>query len=407
MVSAQEGIGPGARALERVVGHHGLAVQHRALFAVRLEPRVRVCPDARVPGDLALAVGGAATRAVALVLLAVALGAQVRDVGQRAVTAVAAVKHRDLDRVLQHVERLLDVGLLNGGVELGPDLEARRPGLKHPAVQGAVELVERGDLAARAVAGGVGEAGGICGRQLVGGKPRAVALKRLEGTGLAKAHVRNKRAPVIGRMRIGHLQHAGNFQGITVARDVDALVAEAARDHQLLGGKLKEERAALVGRLGLLFGNCEQRVGDHAARDLAGVERAGHRGGEDVRVADDGDGEPLAAHPAQELVLAVRVVAHLGDRVIRTGPRLEFKLQELRDQVALKPLERVDGATEVEALHGLGGAIAGRLGDRLAAHLAQQRKQRHGVNVKDRARAAAMTGRGIVASEREDRGEPA
>ena len=59
----------------------------------------------RLARDLALARVAAAARAVALVLDALALGTEIGDVGQRAVAAVAAVVQRDLDRLLDDVER--------------------------------------------------------------------------------------------------------------------------------------------------------------------------------------------------------------------------------------------------------------------------------------------------------------
>ena len=88
MVTPQERIAPGAGPTQVVVLDHDWALEHRPLLAVGLEALVGVGPDTRVARHLALAVVGAAARAVALVLLAVALGAQVRDVGQRAVAAV-------------------------------------------------------------------------------------------------------------------------------------------------------------------------------------------------------------------------------------------------------------------------------------------------------------------------------
>ena len=109
VVAAEERVAPGAGAAQVVVLDDDRALEHRALLAVGLEAAVGVGPDAGVAGDLAHAVAGAAAGAVALVLLAVALGAQVGDVGQAAVAAIAAVVERDLDRLLEHVERLAEV----------------------------------------------------------------------------------------------------------------------------------------------------------------------------------------------------------------------------------------------------------------------------------------------------------
>ena len=126
VVAAEERVAPGAGAAQVVVLDHDRALEHRALLAVGLETAVGVGPDAGVPRDLAHAVAGAAAGAVALVLLAVALGAQVGDVGEAAVAAVAAVVERDLDRLLEHVERLAQVEPLDGLVD---PRHARKPGV--------------------------------------------------------------------------------------------------------------------------------------------------------------------------------------------------------------------------------------------------------------------------------------
>ena len=77
------------------------AVEHRLLLAVRLEPLVGLRPDALRVVDLAQALAGAAARPVALVLRALRLRADVGDLGQRAVAAVAAAEERHLGRLLQ------------------------------------------------------------------------------------------------------------------------------------------------------------------------------------------------------------------------------------------------------------------------------------------------------------------
>src|SRR5439155_182849 len=99
-----ERVRPGARAYERVVLDDDRAVEHRLLLAVALEPLVGLRPDALAVVDLAEAVARAAARPVSLVLRAHRLGADVRDLGQRAVAAVPAMEHRYLDRLLEEVQ---------------------------------------------------------------------------------------------------------------------------------------------------------------------------------------------------------------------------------------------------------------------------------------------------------------
>ena len=82
VVPAKEGIRPGARACERVVLDNDRVVEHCVLLAVRLQSLIRLRPDALRVIDLAKPVAGAAAGAVALVLRAHRLGADVRDLGQ-------------------------------------------------------------------------------------------------------------------------------------------------------------------------------------------------------------------------------------------------------------------------------------------------------------------------------------
>ena len=131
-------------------------------------------------------------------------------------------------------------------------------------------------------------------------------------------------------------------------------------------------------------------------------------GREDVRVRDDRPPDPLPAHPAQELVLLAGVVADLGDDEVRPGPRLEPELEELRDEVALEPLERVHGAAEEEVVaRWIGRAV--RLGPLhgARAELAQEREERDGVDVEHRLREALEAVDRVVAADREDGGEAA
>ena len=92
VVAAQERVRPRARPVERVVLDDDRPVEHRLLLAVGLEPLVGVRPDALRVVDLAEPVARSAAGAVALVLRALRLGADVRDLGERAVAAVPAAR---------------------------------------------------------------------------------------------------------------------------------------------------------------------------------------------------------------------------------------------------------------------------------------------------------------------------
>ena len=58
-----------------------------------------------------------------------------------------------------------------------------------------------------------------------------------------------------------------------MAAEVDAVEAEPARDRDVLGGQVDEERAALVRARAVALGEREQLVGDDDTRDLPLVER--------------------------------------------------------------------------------------------------------------------------------------
>ena len=77
-------------------------IEHVLFGSLVLRPVVRPAPDALEVGYLAQPIACSAARAVALVLGALRFGAEKRDVRQRAVAAILAVKHRGLARVLQY-----------------------------------------------------------------------------------------------------------------------------------------------------------------------------------------------------------------------------------------------------------------------------------------------------------------
>ena len=246
MVAAEERVRPRARARERVVLDDDRTVEHRLLLAVRLQPLVRLRPDALGVVHLAQSLAGAAARAVALVLRTLRLGTHVRDVGQRAVAAVAAAEQRDLRRLLQAVGDLPGCRrLLHRAVEGAAGGEERRVRLERGGVQAPAEPVlhRHGQiglpLRLRVEVRSVDHVG----RQL---RVR-VALEEVELVRERILDLRRERAPVVRRERLGALEDLAEPRRRHVPAEIDAGEAEPARDRHMLCRQLGEELAALVG----------------------------------------------------------------------------------------------------------------------------------------------------------------
>ena len=96
MVPFQEGVGPGTGTLQAPVLEDRWSVQHFFLLTVGFEAVVGQGPDTFLLSYLALALASAPTGAIALVFSALGFGAQIGDIGQGAVAAVAAIEGADL-----------------------------------------------------------------------------------------------------------------------------------------------------------------------------------------------------------------------------------------------------------------------------------------------------------------------
>jgi hypothetical protein len=149
---------PGARAPEGVVGNRRRTVEQRAILPVRLEALVRAGPYASTPGDLALPVVAPPAGTVSLVLDALALGAQIRDLGNRAVPAVPAVEERDLDRLFGDVGDMAEVRPLGGPVEAARGPEAGRARIERECVNRPVGAVGEWDPARPENVSGIAQA---------------------------------------------------------------------------------------------------------------------------------------------------------------------------------------------------------------------------------------------------------
>src|SRR5262245_8575941 len=93
VIAAEPVIGPRGGTAQALVLDHGRMGEEIVLASVVSKPLVGAQPDAVAEAvHLAAAVAGAAARPVALVLRALRLGAEVGDLRQRAVAAVAAAE---------------------------------------------------------------------------------------------------------------------------------------------------------------------------------------------------------------------------------------------------------------------------------------------------------------------------
>ena len=130
--------------------------------------------------------------------------------------------------------------------------------------------------------------------------------------------------------------------------EVDAVVAEPARDRDVLRGELDEEGPPSSGLGRVALDEREQLVADDDAGDRPAVEGAGRGTGEQVHVREHREVEALAPDPADELVVLARVPADLLDHEAGTGLRLLAELEVLRHHLALVPLVVRDDAAEEE-----------------------------------------------------------
>ena len=187
--------------------------------------------------------------------------------------------------------------------------------------------------------------------------------------------------------------------------EVDAVVAEPARDREVLGGEIDEERTALVGARTVPFGELEQRVADDDARDLPRAEDPRGATREEVDVRDREEIELLPADVAQELVVLARVPADLLDDEAGAGLRLLAELEVLRHHLPLVALVVRDHAAEeevraVEAPPRLALVVEARV------HVREEAQEADRVDVEDRRGKAPVTHDRVVAGKREHVVEP-
>src|SRR4029079_3125371 len=228
VIAVEEGIRPGARPGERVVLDHHRTVEHGLLLAVGLEALVRLGPDALAVVDLAEPLARAAARAVALVLRALRLGADVRDLGQRAVAAVETAEERHLGRLLGRMcGTTRDARpLLEPAVQRPPGRVERRLGGEDAVVHPAAHPAREADAQVGApppLRLEVGAVHGVGGEACVG-----VGLEEVDLAVDRVAQLRYERSPVVRRKAAGEVDDLAEGGGRRVAAEVDPAEAEAA-----------------------------------------------------------------------------------------------------------------------------------------------------------------------------------
>src|ERR1017187_7170625 len=110
MIAAQRGVGPGAGSLQRAILVDHRRFQHALLFSISFEAVVGSRPDAFLVADFAEALLRTAARPVALVLGALRFGAQVSDLRQRTIAAIAAVEREHFHSLLGAMENSGEFG---------------------------------------------------------------------------------------------------------------------------------------------------------------------------------------------------------------------------------------------------------------------------------------------------------
>ena len=160
--------------------------------------------------------------------------------------------------------------------------------------------------------------------------------------------LRRELLPVVAAERGGLVEDLAEGGRRHVAAEVDAVEAKTARDRDVLGRLVDEERTALVRARAVALGECEQLVGDDDSGDLSLVKGARCRRREEIDVRDHRQRQLLASDPPQELVVLACVPADLVDHEARAGLDLLPQLEVLRHHLALAPLVVRDDATEEE-----------------------------------------------------------
>ena len=113
-----------------------------------------------------------------------------------------------------------------------------------------------------------------------------VGLEEVELVRDRVVDLRREGPPVVAGERRRLVEDLAEGGGGHVAAEVHAVEAEAARDRDVLGSQIDEERSTLVRACTLPLGEREQLVGDDDSRDLSLVKGARCRRREEIDVRD-------------------------------------------------------------------------------------------------------------------------
>ena len=211
-------------------------------------------------------------------------------------------------------------------------------------------------------------------------------------------HLAGEPPPVVGAEAGGDLEHPIDVRGPGQAAEIDAAVAEAARDRHLLGGQLQEECLALVRRRRLPLGQLQQLRQHHHAGDFSRLEEARRRAAQDIHVGHRRHLQVVRGHVAQQLVLLAGIPADLADDEPRAMGDLLGQLEVLRHHLALVPLVVVDHRAQEKARRRQGAPAAADAG----VHGGEHAQQPHRIGVEHRARLALVAAHREVAGEGEN-----
>ena len=175
-----------------------------------------------------------------------------------------------------------------------------------------------------------------------------IALEEVELPRERELDLVRKRTPVLGPEGAGALDDLAEGLRRHVAAEVDAVVAEAAHDGEVLRREIDEERAPLVRAGAVSLGQRQQLVGHDDAGDDPAVEGTRGRAREQVDVRENAQVETVATDPANELVVLARVPAGLVDDETGARPHLLAELEVLRHHLALVALVVRDDSAQEE-----------------------------------------------------------
>ena len=216
-----------------------------------------------------------------------------------------------------------------------------------------------------------------------------ISLEPVELVGERELDLLRERAPVVGGIGIRGREDGVELFETRLASEIDTAKAEPARDRNLLGSQVEEERAIP------LLGQGEQLVCDDDAGDPSGVEDPCRPRREHVDVREDRHVETVQGHPAQELVVLACVVADLVDHEAGAVLDLLAQLEILRHDLTLVSLVVRDDTAEEEVRRSCQSVLTALV------HVGEHAQQSDRVDVEHGRRDPPVARHRVVARQRE------